>query len=836
MPNSSCTLLIYRIICLVLCTCNLMGGLVVVNAQTRRSATRQGTTSKPSQKVSDNRSPTRCAGGWTGVVTYKKTLKDSLESDEPGIRKSIDRIIHRTSRSYDYTGRAIVDGTNPTNAAVKTTVAFTDNDLSWGEEKVWDSCHAFNDEHWFVIKGNDDRVTQAQVQGSARSFNLNVDVPGGTYSFSLAFPEAKGVYKREQHVQRSGHCQPKNNEPFDKSESQPINVSGESLSIDSMKIDPDSPDTLTGTKVWGGGDATVKSFIYQVSWHFTRCPQKLLITDIKFEHPKFPDFDNWKEIVPQLGTIDGNRVKVKVKVLNLSSEAKFADVKVSQADVPWRPGDYSAPGSPFPNGEFSIRLDGGEERELELIWNTEGESWRDDGRPHLLHRVRAEAFEDGQKKDAKTEDLNIAPKPVILVHGLWSSADAWIPGYQNALTLGHSYGWKAYPVGEKPAHGHMNTGGSFMSPEKSASIYDNADELAKYVSYAQEDANAWHVDMVAHSIGGLIARLYIHKSMPDMPDNAPLVKHLVMLGTPNAGATCADTMDAKFKLYGEHVQAIKDVTPEAVAMFNQYVNNRKRVKFSALAGNSVPITCGGYIWNDGFVSVESAIHGIEDFAYSNSLHMVLTNMRNFGNFVEPHLVTGPKGTYPLRVRSDPNDFDRWKIENPGFSKSFGFPGILEPNGPSTFSLGSIFVNAAYAEHQSGNSPDTGGSVLLKKVEDSATFSRELKLSPNQSTEIEVPVSTGNSFGLTLMAASQVSATLVDDKGTVQGRNTANKEQANAFFRSMFVDKPVVAGSWKLKLENTSSFEQVVLVAGWADKSTTPPAPIRVASLGLKQNL
>jgi len=130
-------------------------------------------------------------------------LKDSLESDEPGIRKSIDRIIHRTSRSYDYTGRAIVDGTNPTNAAVKTTVAFTDNDLSWGEEKVWDSCHAFNDEHWFVIKGNDDRVTQAQVHGSARSFNLNVDEPGGTYTFSLAFPEAKGVYKREQHFQRS---------------------------------------------------------------------------------------------------------------------------------------------------------------------------------------------------------------------------------------------------------------------------------------------------------------------------------------------------------------------------------------------------------------------------------------------------------------------------------------------------------------------------------------------------------------------------------------------------------------------------------------------------------
>ena len=52
----------------------------------------------------------KCAGGWSGVVTYKRTLKDSLESDEPGIRKSIDRIKHKTSRDYDYTARAVVDG------------------------------------------------------------------------------------------------------------------------------------------------------------------------------------------------------------------------------------------------------------------------------------------------------------------------------------------------------------------------------------------------------------------------------------------------------------------------------------------------------------------------------------------------------------------------------------------------------------------------------------------------------------------------------------------------------------------------------------------------------
>src|SRR4029077_19953060 len=127
MPFNSFRLQVYRVICLLLCTCISLGGMVAVNAQTRRSSARQGTPTKAAQRVSDKRSPTRCTGGWTGVVTYKKTLKDSLQSDEPGVRSSIDRIIHRTSRSYDYTGRAIVDGTNPTNAEVKATVAFSDS-------------------------------------------------------------------------------------------------------------------------------------------------------------------------------------------------------------------------------------------------------------------------------------------------------------------------------------------------------------------------------------------------------------------------------------------------------------------------------------------------------------------------------------------------------------------------------------------------------------------------------------------------------------------------------------------------------------------------------------
>jgi len=194
----------------------------------------------PKNQIHKQKTP--CAGGWRGIVTYSKTLKDSRQSDDPGIRKSIDRIQHKTSRDYEYAGRAVVDGTDPQNTKVYTNVNFTDIDLSWGLEKVFDTCNSRENGHWFNIEGTDDRQTQAQITGSAKSFNLSVNEFEGTYQFSLQFPDAQGQYKREEHVKRTGHCQPKNNEPFDRSTNEATKIEGQSFTIDSQKIDPDKPD------------------------------------------------------------------------------------------------------------------------------------------------------------------------------------------------------------------------------------------------------------------------------------------------------------------------------------------------------------------------------------------------------------------------------------------------------------------------------------------------------------------------------------------------------------------------------------------------------------------
>lgn len=737
---------------------------------------------KTNQPVSTKQTGKRCAGGWSGIVTYKKTLKDSLESDEPGIRKNIDRIKHKTSRDYNYTGRAVVDGTNPQNPAVSTNVSFTDNDLNWGQEKVWDSCGSRENGHWFIIEGTDDRQTQAQASGSAESFNLSVDEASGNYAFSLQFPDAKGVYKREQHVKRSGHCQPKNNEPLDKSDNEPTKIDGESLSIDSQKVDPENPDVLTGTKIWGDdGKGAVRTFIYEVSWHFTRCPGKLLITDLKFEHPDFPDFENWKEIENPKGTIDGNRIKVKAKVLNMTAETKYAELKIVET---YKGDKYNGarPDEPLPEAESSFRIDAGEEKEFEFIWDSEGQAWFDDGRPHLFHRIKAELSENGQKKDEKEKPLNIAPKPLVLVHGVYSDHTIWEPLYQNLLTLNHSYQWKAYAVGAEPQFGVMRMGKWNGSDAGFNSVYDNADQLAKYIKHAQEDANAWHVDLVAHSTGGLVARLYLHKSMPVSPDARPLVKHLTMLGTPNGGVPCADIFVGKLGMF-QTERSLRELTNDEMLRFNQFVVNTGGTKFSALVGNSVPVICGGFEWNDSFVTVKSAKYGVADFAYSNDLNWQLVDAKNFGNFVKPYIVTGPKGNYPFPVKSDPNDFDRWKMNG-------SFYGNLNDN----------FANVSLTDDASQNPQN---------------FNKELKLAPNQSIEIEIPVEAAANLGVTFVAAKNVSVSLINDKGIAVSKNLSTSEFAASPFRMVFTNKPVVKSVWKLRIENASATEEKFAAFAWS---------------------
>jgi pimeloyl-ACP methyl ester carboxylesterase len=453
--------------------------------------------------------------------------------------------------------------------------------------------------------------------------------------------------------------------------------------------------------------------------------------------------------------------------------------------------DGARPDAPLEDAVVSVRLEPGEEREVEAAWDSSGYAWYDDGRPRLVQRIKVELEENGKKTDELTKNLKVAPKPVVLVHGLWSNWRAWEP-WQNILTTAHSYDWKAFPVGERADKGVMNTGGGFLSSGPTNGIFENSQQVGKYIRYAQEERNAWHVDVVAHSMGGLITRHYIHHFMPPTQDGRPQIAHLVMLGTPNMGSPCADVMNSTFEVLGKDVEAVRQLKPSVVAEFNRVTTNRKGVKFSVLAGNPLPVMCKTVVWNDGVVPVESAVWQIRDNALSKSVHTDLTGTADFSNFVKPRLAVGPKGDH--------------NPERPDAPQLPQYPGQI--NRHTRDASTPAFVNAAFVT--------PSGFHVAADEEFRPSFAREVRLAPKQVLEVEIPVAAGANFGVTFMADALVSATLLDAKGAARGNNLAGSPESRGFFRTIFVDKNVAAGTWRLRLENTGTLEAAAVIAAWSD--------------------
>jgi hypothetical protein len=769
---------IYNFILLLSLACNALH----VTAQTRRAGARPGAqaaASGPSKAKAQT-----CSGAWTGVINYTRTQTNSNN-------KTVQRVSGRgedtTDWQMNYNYRAAVsvvesperNGTSAGRAAINHTFSSTEKVSA----KERNSCD--RGKTWQVMTGNSISKTETTGSASGQEANVHVGVNAdGTYTVSVALPQIQGKTTGSQSSTYSGQCVPKEGKnlslpPTDTS------IEGNSLTTDgSHRVDPGDANRLGGSysKTWQNVTETI-------SWSLQKCGSPLRLIDLKFEHPKYPDFGDWQEVAEQAGTVDGNMVKIKARVLNASGETKYADVRFKETykGDKW---DGARPDAPLEDNVISVRLGPGEEREVETVWDSSGYAWFDDGRPRLVQRIKAELEEGGKKTDELTRNLKVAPKPLVLVHGLWSNWRAW-ESWQNVLTTSHSYDWKAFPVGEKPEKGSMNTGGEFLSAGPTNGIFENSQQLGKYIRYAQEDRNAWHVDIVAHSMGGLISRHYIHNFMPaDSPDGRPQVSHLVMLGTPNMGSPCADVMNSTFEALGKNVEAIRQLKPSVVAEFNKVNTNRKGVKFSVLAGDPLPVMCKTVVWNDGVVPVESARWKIKDSAVSKNVHTDLTGTADFSAFVKPRLAVGPKGNHnpePPELSRHPNPVNR------------------RPDGPS----GALFVNASYGPRESARAAATGD-------ESRPAFARELRLAPGQVLEIEIPVASAANFGVTFMAGSKVSATLLDEKGAVLGKNLADTPESRGFFRTIFVEKGVSAGTLKLKVENAGPLDAVVVIAAWSD--------------------
>jgi hypothetical protein len=583
------------------------------------------------------------SSAWTGVVTYTRTQS---QTDS----KTVERVSGRGKDTrnwemkYDYKAAVgVIEDPNRAGSSIaKATIthSFTSTETTIAVEK--NSCD--RGKTWRDMTGT--FVSESKISGQGKEgANVHIGINSdGTYSVGVGLPPIKGTLTGSQSSTFSGQCTPKEGKNRTIGPS-PTTIQGNSLTSDgSHRIDPDDLNRLSGSyslPLPGGATETI-------TWNLQKDAVPLRIIALKFEDMKYPKWDDWQELTQQTGTVDGNWVKIKATVFNGSGETKTAEVYIKETfkGDKW---DGARPDVPLKDQTFTVTLAPGEEREFEMLWDSSGYAWFDDGRPRLVQRIKAEAWENSKKVDEMTKNLKVRPKPIVMVPGMWTTRSDF-DYYQNLFTTTHSYDWKSCAVADMSSHGTISgEGTTTKTPTSTWTVYTHADNLTTYVNGIRGSLNAWHVDMLAHSTGGLVARLYVHKQMDVLPDGHPVVKHLMMLGTPNNGVPCADSM-GNSDVFRNHMQTAKELMPEEMALFNKYVTQRKGTKFSALVGNSVPLLCATPQWNDGFVSVESAKYGIEDVTFTSAMHPNMLSTETFSGYVRAHVITGPRGTYPFAAQ------------------------------------------------------------------------------------------------------------------------------------------------------------------------------------------
>lgn len=172
--------------------------------------------------------------------------------------------------------------------------------------------------------------------------------------------------------------------------------------------------------------------------------------------------------------------------------------------------------------------------------------------------------------------LTLAPRPVILVHGMWSSADTW-----SSYTRSGGFAVTANPRWQASAVSTMDTGSMFAPYRSVKTIAENAALAWSFIRDRMADLNAHEVDLVGHSMGGLIIRRILNDPV-DGADAQAAVRAVVIIGTPNGGSSCSDAWS---------VPANRELTFTSVAAFNTAYPGYPGTYATALYSDHFRSTC-----------------------------------------------------------------------------------------------------------------------------------------------------------------------------------------------------------------------------------------------------
>ena len=171
-------------------------------------------------------------------------------------------------------------------------------------------------------------------------------------------------------------------------------------------------------------------------------PDPVSVTLIKFQQLNVATDE--VETVPSGGTYDGNQVDVIASLQNNTDVAQQTDVNFGD------PVDDSA--STAVTKSVTVPASGS--LDVDQVLDTNGLAWNNNGIPHLRRTITI-SLSDGS---SDTSTLIVNPKPVILVHGLWSDASTWSAYLGPSGFLQQSDpNWYGYAVGDGQAPGVMDT-------------------------------------------------------------------------------------------------------------------------------------------------------------------------------------------------------------------------------------------------------------------------------------------------------------------------------------------------------------------------------------------
>lgn len=265
-----------------------------------------------------------------------------------------------------------------------------------------------------------------------------------------------------------------------------------------------------------------------------------------------------------------------------------------------------------------------------------GAYWAADGRVAAERRITATLPRVGA---ATQLWVQIRPRPVVLVHGLLAGPGTW-----QAYTAEHgmlaSVGLQGYAVGDGRFAGALNMGDVTSPRSPTATLPENAAALARYIAGVKAATGAQMVDLVAHSMGGLIARYYIARLMKQRD-----IAQLLMLGSPHGGSDCSGLASA----LGFFAPAALELRPAYLQrIFNPAVARRRGVPFYTLAGDAIiesfKAPCTG-VPSDLVVGVASTAAIAGELMRRPLLHTAMTTSEEaFRQFVAPRL-QAPAGSF-----------------------------------------------------------------------------------------------------------------------------------------------------------------------------------------------